>query len=68
MGELQISQGNLTAGTPLAQAFALDLPREPWSFAGHYVSIVWDVRVIVDIPLGTDLEAIQPIIVAPRRG
>jgi len=68
IGELQIGQGNLTANTPLAQAFSVDLPREPWSFAGHYVSIVWEVRVIVDVPLGSDLEAVQPFIVAPKPG
>ena len=66
IGELEIGKGNLTANTPLAQAFSLDLPREPWSFAGFYVSIVWDVRVIVDIPFGTDLQAVQPFIVAAK--
>ena len=67
VGELQIAQGNLTANTPLAQAFSLDLPREPWSFSGYYVSIVWTVRVVVDIPFGADMEAFQPFIVAPKR-
>ncbi len=66
IGELQIAQGNLSANTPVAQAFSLDLPREPWSYAGHYINIVWDVRVIVDVPLGTDLQAIQPFVVAPK--
>jgi hypothetical protein len=67
VGELELAQGGLTANTPLSQAFAYDLPRQPWSFAGHYVTIVWDVRVIVDIPLGSDLQAVQPFILAPRR-
>ena len=66
VGELQIAQGNLTANTPISQSFSLDLPREPWSFSGFYINIVWDVRVTVDIPLGTDLEAVQPFIVAPK--
>jgi hypothetical protein len=66
VGELQIAQGNLTANTPVAQAFSLDLPREPWSFSGYYINIVWTVKVIVDIPLGVDLEAVQPFVVAPK--
>jgi hypothetical protein len=67
VGELQIAQGALTANTPISQPFAIDLPQQPWSFAGHYVTIVWDLRVIVDIPFGSDLQAVQPFIVAPRR-
>ena len=66
VGELEIAQGNLTANTPIAQSFALDLPREPWTFSGYYVNIVWTVKVTVDIPLGTDLEAIQPFVLAPK--
>jgi hypothetical protein len=66
VGELKLAQGALTANTPLSQAFSFDLPREPWSYAGHYVTIVWDVRVIVDITLGSDLQAVQPFILAPR--
>jgi hypothetical protein len=67
VGELQIAQGGLTANNLLSQPFAIDLPREPWSFAGHYISIVWEVRVVIDIPLGSDLQAAQPFIMAPRR-
>ncbi len=65
IGELEIAQGGLTASTLLSQPFAIDLPREPWSFAGHYVSIIWEVRVVVDIPFGSDLQAVQPFIMAP---
>lgn len=67
IGELVMAQGGLTANTPLVQSFAIDLPREPWSFAGHYINIVWTVKVVVDIPLAADLQAVQPFIVAPRR-
>jgi hypothetical protein len=66
VGELQIAQGNLTANTPLAQSFSLDLPTSPWSFAGHYVSIIWLVRVTIDVPFGGDIEAMQPFVVAPK--
>jgi len=66
VGELQIAQGNLTANTPISQSFSLDLPPQPWSYTGFYVNIVWDVRVTIDVPLGSDVEALQRFIVAPR--
>ncbi len=67
VGELQIAQGGLTANNLLSQPFAINLPREPWSFAGQYISIVWEVRVVIDIPFGIDLQAAQPFVMAAKR-
>ena len=66
-GQVEIAQGNLVANTPIVQSFAFNLPAEPWSFAGHYINIIWQVEVIVDIPLGVDLHAEQPFVMAPQR-
>ncbi|MEP7359402.1 MAG: hypothetical protein ABI847_19280 [Anaerolineales bacterium] len=66
-GQIEIAQGNLVANTPVVQSFAFNLPAAPWSFAGHYVNIIWQVKVVVDIPLGADLHAEQPFILAPPR-
>ena len=66
-GQVEIAQGNLVANTPIVQSFAFNLPNEPWSFAGHYINIIWQVEVIVDIPLGVDLHAEQPFVMAPSR-
>ena len=65
--QVEIAQGNLVANTPIVQSFAFNLPAEPWSFAGHYINIIWQVEVIVDIPLGVDLHAEQPFVMAPQR-
>lgn len=60
-----VVRGPLTE--PLVQRFTLTVPRQPWTYAGHYINIVWEVRVIVDIPFATDISSEESLIVAPRR-
>ncbi len=64
-GELDLFQGVLTAQTPLAQSFHFNLPREPWSYAGHYINIIWEVVVEIDVPMAPDLRQRQLFILAP---
>lgn len=54
IGEQIIYRGMLSAGTPLYQEFAFPLPLYPWSYSGHYVSIVWQILVKLDVPWGSD--------------
>ncbi|MDX1614130.1 MAG: hypothetical protein R3300_07445 [Candidatus Promineifilaceae bacterium] len=65
--EVALAEGDLRAGVPLETEFSFDLPNEPWSYAGHYVNIIWELEVIVDIPLGRDIVHDERIIVAPQR-
>jgi hypothetical protein len=51
----------------LVQSFALTVPDAPWSYAGHYVNIVWRVLIVVDIRFGRDIRHDEPIVVAPQR-
>jgi len=67
VAEIPIAQGNLSANTPIYQQFNVILPREPWSYAGHYINIIWEVKVTIDIPLAPDINAAQPFVLAPRR-
>ncbi|MBI3243992.1 MAG: hypothetical protein HYZ49_17050 [Chloroflexi bacterium] len=67
VGEIDMAQGTLAANTPLSQNFHFTLPKEPWSYAGHYINIVWEVVVNIDIPLAPDLNFSQPFILAPGR-
>ncbi|MEM7332868.1 MAG: hypothetical protein AAF490_12340 [Chloroflexota bacterium] len=62
-----ISEGNLMRGVPISADFSTVLPHEPWSFNGRYVSIVWGVKVKVDIPMGRDVELQKNFILAPVR-
>lgn len=58
-------QGDLLAGRPMSLAFGFQLPQEPWSYDGHYVSIVWDVTVQLDVPWKKDLQQRQVFVVRP---
>jgi len=66
VAEQHLADGPLPANALLSQPFAFDLPREPWSFTGTIVNIVWEVRVVIDLPLAADLDKVQPFILAPR--
>lgn len=65
--QIDIAQGVLSAQTPISRSFSFNTPREPWSYAGHYISIVWEVKVTIDIPLATDVNQSLPFVLAPRR-
>ena len=62
-----IYQGTLTPNAPISHSFRFTLPREPWSFAGHYVNIVWAIQVSIDVPMARDPVHHQPFVLAPRR-
>jgi len=66
VAEQHLADGPLPANALLSQPFAFDLPREPWSFTGTIVNIVWEVRVVIDLPLAADLDKVQPFLLAPR--
>ena len=50
----------------LSWQFSFTLPREPWSYAGHYITIVWEIVFNVDVPFGMDVSGSQPFILAPE--
>ena len=65
--ELVLAQGKLMDGVALSSNFHFTLPLEPWSYAGHYITIVWELLVIIDIQLASDLVHSERFIMAPRR-
>ena len=64
--ETQIWQGNLQKGRPVEHQFQFQIPMEPWSYSGHYITIVWEILVYVDVPLAGDPKFSQPFIVRPQ--
>ena len=64
--EIDIYQGRLEPGFPVHSAFRFQLPREPWSFAGHYISVIWAIEVNVDVPMGRDLTHRERLVMRPR--
>ncbi len=65
-----VYQGTLRGGggAPGEYAFQFRLPGAPWSYAGHYVNIVWGIAVEVDVPWSVNPRHEQPFILAPSRG
>lgn len=68
VAQAQIGGGQLSANQPLVQGFNFQLPPSPWSFAGHYINIVWTIKVVIDIPFASDLNASQVFVLAPKVG
>jgi hypothetical protein len=66
VAEVDLYQGEIRPNAPLRQDFHFRLPESPWSYAGHYISIIWDVEVSLDVPLSRDPRANKRIILAPR--
>ena len=66
---LIVAEGNLQSGIPIYQSYDLLLPNQPWSYAGHYIHIIWSVQLVVDIPWGKDFNAsVQFVLQPPASG
>lgn len=65
VAEQDLHQGELRAGVPFYSRFQFRLPSQPWSYAGHYVNIVWEVEVVIDLALARDPRAGLRFIMAP---
>ncbi|MBE2222168.1 MAG: hypothetical protein IAF02_11535 [Anaerolineae bacterium] len=63
--EKELFQGTLKAGLPNYYEFAFDLPQDPWSYEGHYVSVVWAVEIDIDVPWGKDIKESKPFLLRP---
>jgi hypothetical protein len=63
-GEVQLATGPLSG--PLVQPFTLTVPHDPWSYTGHYITIIWAVVVVVDVRHARDIRHEEPIVVAPH--
>lgn len=63
--ERDIHQGELRPGEVIESAFGFALPAAPWSYAGTYVSIVWAVEVVIDVPLARDVRHRERFVLRP---
>lgn len=63
--ELDVFQGEFQAGMPRSFEFEFRVPAEPWSFAGRYVSVVWQIQAQLDVSWAKDPKAIRPFILRP---
>ena len=65
IAEQDMFQGLLRDGTPTYYSFHFRLPDQPWSYAGHYVNIIWEIEVSVDLALARDPRAQRVFVLAP---
>ncbi|RME88468.1 MAG: hypothetical protein D6770_06925 [Anaerolineae bacterium] len=65
IAEEDIFQGVLQKDVPLRREFTFTLPKEPWSYTGKLLSIVWGVEVQVDVPRARDLTEKATFILHP---
>ncbi len=65
IAEMDLYQGTLDAGLPTYHDFNLKLPLGPWSYAGHYVNIIWQIMVNIDVPRAMDPNVTERFILAP---
>ena len=60
-----LHNGQLNSGMPIYFPFDMLLPLEPWSYSGHYINIIWNVVVKINIPRSKDLIGTMPFILYP---
>ena len=63
--ELDVFQGKLQQGLPNSFEFSFVLPNEPWSYEGHYVSVVWKVQAQIDLSWSRDPQGEKAFILRP---
>lgn len=61
----ELFQGEVAAGRPLSFSFEFGLPHEPWSYSGHYISIVWHLTLTLDMPLAKDISQRVQFVLRP---
>ena len=62
-----VRNGDLRADVASYHTFHFRLPDRPWSYAGHYVNIIWEVEVAIDLPMARDPRSTLPFVLAPDR-
>jgi hypothetical protein len=56
----------LESGVPFRERFTYTLPAGPWSYNGHYITIIWAVKVKIDIPMMVDYNEELRFVLEPK--
>jgi hypothetical protein len=65
IAEMNVFQGTLQRGIPTAHDFEFALPREPWSFTGHLIRIIWEFEAEVEVAFAFNPKVQHVIVLAP---
>ena len=63
-----LHQGAISQSMTLSDSFRFTLPQEPWSFSGHYININWAIRVLIDLPMASDISLTENFLMLPGDG
>lgn len=63
--EADLFQGEFMASMPQTYDFQFDIPNGPWSYDGHYISIIWKVEAQLDVSWARDPKISQPFLLQP---
>jgi hypothetical protein len=58
--------GQLRTMLPESFDVSFTLPESPWSYTGHYVSIIWTITVEIDLAWARNPKHQQPFVMRPR--
>ncbi len=64
--EIDVFQGKLQKGMPRTFDYAFTLPRDPWSYDGHYISVVWKIQAQIDLSWSSDPVGEKAFVMSPR--
>lgn len=67
IAETDLFQGELRHGIPTTYDFRFTLPQQPWSYEGHYISVVWAIEIQIDVSWARDPKYAEYFILAPER-
>lgn len=63
--QLDLYRGVLNPTFPTSYEFSFVVPASPWSYGGHYITIVWSISVEIDLAWRSNPRAIQPFVLLP---
>lgn len=62
----ELFRGTWQAGMVRRFPFELTLPHGPFTYHGHYLNVVWQIRARADVPWALDPKAEREVALAPR--
>lgn len=65
--ETDVFQGQLSGSMPRNFDFRFEIPKEPWSYEGTYINIVWEIVAKIDVSWARDPKDSVQFVVAPHR-
>jgi len=66
--DLTLFEGTWRAGEHRRYDFEMTFPAGPFTYHGHHLEVVWEVRAEADIPWALDPKAVEEIVLQPRPG